>query len=198
MNGIGTPNSTIVLNKKGIIISGEGEVTFDAKGGNVHFEVTEEDVLIEKITETSISPTGEEQWTGNNGILKNCNFINNAADRSGGAVWFDSNAVNGNLIASTFINNTAKRGNGGAVIWSAVNGTIRGSTFIKNKAIHGGAIYWIVANCNLDSSNFINNTAVNYGGGVRWSGNNNGILTESNFTGNTAANGAGVYWVGRQ
>ena len=50
-NGIGTPLRTIVLNKKGVTLSGQStNVIFDAKGGNVHFEVTGDNVLIEKIT----------------------------------------------------------------------------------------------------------------------------------------------------
>ncbi len=49
-NGVGTPNNTIVLNKKGITIHGEGDVIFDAKGGNLHFEVTGDNILIENLT----------------------------------------------------------------------------------------------------------------------------------------------------
>ena len=49
-NGVGTPSSTIVLNKKGITITSEGNVTFNAKGKNLHFEVTGDNILIERIT----------------------------------------------------------------------------------------------------------------------------------------------------
>ena len=49
-NGVGTPTNTITLNKKGITIRGEGNVVFDAKGGNFHFEVTGDNVLIQYLT----------------------------------------------------------------------------------------------------------------------------------------------------
>ena len=49
--GVGTPNSTIVLNKKGIIISGKSvTVIFDGQGKNLHFEITGSDVLVEFLT----------------------------------------------------------------------------------------------------------------------------------------------------
>ena len=50
LNGVGTPSRTIVLNKRGVTISSQGNVIFDAKGGNLHFEVTGDNVLIEKLS----------------------------------------------------------------------------------------------------------------------------------------------------
>ena len=49
-NGVGTPTRTIVLNKKGITISGGGNVVFDGQGKNLHFEITGSNVLIQYLT----------------------------------------------------------------------------------------------------------------------------------------------------
>ena len=78
LNGVGTPTNTIVLNKKGITISSQWDATFDAKGENVHFEITGSDVTIEKLTFRNFNFTGiggAISWTGIYGTLKNCNFI---------------------------------------------------------------------------------------------------------------------------
>ncbi len=254
-NSEGTPSKTIVLNKKGVIISGQSStnVIFDAKGGNVHFEVTGEGILIEKITFRNFNFTGNGgaiDWTGNYGALKNCNFINNTANAGGGIDW---RGVNGTISGSSFTNNNANyaggaifwensngilsystfTGNnihnyGGAVCWNGPNGIVIDSTFKDNIAIyHGGAIFFNAVNCTLSGSTFINNTVITYGGGaVSWTntatkgtlttctfinntalGNDNrfgggaiywqgfdGILTDSNFAGNTATYGGAIFW----
>ena len=169
-NGVGTPNSTIVLNKKDITISSGGNVVFDAKGKNLHFEVTGDNVLIEKITFRNFNFTnmgGAIYWTGNNGALTNCNFINNTANDNGG----------------------------GAIRWNGNNGIVSNSAFTNNTAINhgGGGIYWIGVNGTLTSSTFTNNKVNWSGGGVRWAGDN-GIITDCTFKDNTADNAGGLYF----
>lgn len=66
--------------------------------------------------ETSVSPMGMEGpflWNGNNGTLKNCDFINNDAN-----------------------------GSGGGVCWIGANGTLTDSNFLNNSADWGGGIHW--------------------------------------------------------
>ena len=227
-NGVGitsgTPLSNIVLNKKCIIIHGESTVIFDAKGGNVHFEVTGDNVLIEGITFRNFNFTnhgGAILWNGNNGTLKNCNFINNSAVRGGGVYW-NRTANNGNIFDSTFNDNFATRGGAGvyifsdncsifdskfannsspygsAVYWNGLDGFLTGSTFINNTANPngGGAIYWQGNRGSVFDSTFINNTATNWGGAIYWEGNN-GILHSSSFTSNSAGkNGGAIFWEG--
>ncbi len=196
-NGTGTPTSSIVLNKKGITISSQGAVTFDAKGGNLHFEVTGEDVLIEKITFRNFNFTegdgsgGAILWIGNNGILKNCKFINNTANIAGAISW---SGVNGAIITSTFIDNIASM-HGGAISWQGHNSTLTDSIFINNTAgSSGGAVSWSSANSILNGCTFTNNTANLDGGGVIVSGHNS-TITSSTFTGNFANRfGGGIYW----
>ena len=61
----------------------------------------------------------------------------------------------------------------------------------------GGAVYWTGTGGVLSGSNFTGNTANGDmgGGAVCWNGNN-GNLTGSNFTGNYASYGGAVFWIG--
>ena len=196
-NGVGTPSRTIVLNKKGVTISSEGNVIFDAKGGNLHFEVTGDNVLIEKITFRNFNFTtngGAILWNGNNGTLKNCNFINNTARAGAGVCW---NGTNGVLIDSTFNSNMANIN--AAVYWSGYNGILTNCNFTNNTAGYGGAgVLWNGHDGTLTDCTFNGNKALIYhGGGVYWSGYN-GILTNCNFTNNIAGGwGGAVGWWGR-
>ena len=197
-NGVGTPNSAIILNKKGITISSEGNVTFDAKGGNFHFEVTGDNVLIEKITFRNFNFTsngGAIQWTGNNGTLQNCNFINNTAYAGGGIYW---NGNNGTVSNSNFTNNKGNSNGGGGIFWDKANGNLIGSTFTGNTAgNYGGGVRWIGANGNLIGSTFISNRANNAGGAVDFTGGAiNGKITDCSFTNNYAPWGGGIFWNG--
>ena len=199
-NGVGTPSKTIILNKKSITISSQGSVTFDAKGGNIHFEVTGSDVLIEKITFRNFNFTengGAIRWHGKQGILTNCKFINNTAINGGCIRWF---GANGTISSSTFTGNTAISA-GGAVCWDGINGTIFSSTFNGNTAggNGGGGVYWhnTASNGKLTSSIFTNNKA-NVGAGVHWWGSANGTLADCTFINNTATinGGGGIAWSG--
>ena len=85
-NGVGTPTRTIVLNKKGITISGGGNVVFDGQGKNLHFEITGSNVLIQYLTFRNFNFAGVGGailWYETYGLLKNCNFINNTANING-------------------------------------------------------------------------------------------------------------------
>ena len=194
-NGAGTPSKTIVLNKKGITISSAGNVTFDAKGGNFHFEVTGDNVLIENLSFRNFNFTsngGAIEWNGTNGILNNCNFINNTAKGYGGSIFWDGNY--GSLTNSIFTGNNAIA-DGGAVYWRGIYSNLTSCTFNSNTANVGGAVYLRTSYCSLIDSTFINNTAIN-GGGLFWRGND-GILSNSIFTNNTSTgNGGGLYWSG--
>ena len=195
-NGVGTPLSTIRLDKKDITISSQGKVTFDAKGGNVHFEITGNNVLIEKLTFRNFNFTtygGALLWRGSNGILKNCNFFNNTANILGGGIhWM---GANGTMKDCTFRGNTAGT-HGAGCDWSGIDGVIISSTFINNTVNQqGGGLYWTGANGTVSNSFFINNTAGDVGGGLFWTGAN-GTLTSSTFTGNTANFGGAINWSG--
>ena len=197
VNGVGTPTNNIVLNKKGITISGQNSVVFDAKGGNVHFEVTGDNVLIEKLTFRNFNFTGNGGailWTGRHGILKNCNFIKNTATGGGSVRWEGANGI---LSDCTFTDNSVTNNDGGAINWGGVgsNATITNCNFINNTANIGGAgvnifnnaINSILTNCTF-TGNFANNSN---GAGIQWAGPN-GIISDSNFNKNSANLGGSI------
>ena len=88
----------------------------------------------------------------------NCEFRNNNASGSGGAISFGS----GELIVnnSVFIENKALSGTGGAISTSGATSTITYSNFTNNTAIgRGGAIYATGnGQLNVYHCNFVNNT----------------------------------------
>lgn len=156
-------------------------------------------------------------WTGAQGVVDNCTFINNYAQYNeatksggrGGAVYLQGSDVgNGHDTAfynSLFINNTAGY-NGGAVDWfrGAANGRVENSTFINNTAHRsGGGIYWSGVNGTIKNSTFFNNSALGQitdangggdGGAVLWVGPQGNIETV-NFTNNVAAYSGGAIYL---
>ena len=102
-----------------------------------------------------------------NTTFANVYFANNTAGTNGGALDWHEGAHNGLVDNGTFINNTARAGNGGAVFWSGSNGIIENSVYTQNHAVEGGAVYW---NSNTDAE--LNNLI---------------------FTQNTAEKGSAIY-----
>ena len=127
----------------------------------------------------------------NNTNITNCNFINNSA-LNGGAIYNYDGAKN--IVNCTFINNTASSLGGAIYNENNVNLNIYNGTFINNTGFSGGAI----ANSNIDyinisNSNFINNTAFVYGGAI-YNDQSNGLnVSNSNFIGNNASWGGVLY-----
>ncbi|WP_297898330.1 right-handed parallel beta-helix repeat-containing protein [Methanobrevibacter sp.] len=127
----------------------------------------------------------------NNTIIANCNFINNTA-LNGGAIYnFEGEK---NITNCTFINNTASSLGGAIYNENNVYNNIKNCTFINNTGYSGGAI----ANNgtkSLDISNtiFFNNSATNYGGAIF---NDNLVvfnLSSSKFLKNNAFYGGALY-----
>lgn len=155
-----------------------------------------------------------------NGILKDCVFVNNAAYFEGGGALFWNRGNNGIIQNNTFIGNFAQY-EGAAIFWNyGDNGLISDCTFINNNATRdGGAIYNNGTNKTISNSIFINNVAGRYGGAIcsadgldifNCSFDNNiaedrggamyftnaftnSTISNSNFTNNFAVDGAGIY-----
>ncbi|CAD7699384.1 unnamed protein product [Ostreobium quekettii] len=129
-------------------------------------------------------------------------FINNAADKTGGAVELDDGA-SGTIRHCIFANNSAQTF-GGAV--AALENTAKSeldfenTTFVNNRAEDGGAIF--LQGINLSSTIgggciFTANAADRFGGAI--SGDTNGDLTVdgASFANNSANNtGGAVYLLG--
>ncbi|WP_133241952.1 Ig-like domain-containing protein, partial [Methanobrevibacter thaueri] len=110
--------------------------------------------------------------TINNGIFKD-----NRAETNGGAIDFHEGATDGYIIGSTFDNNTAVTGFGGALVWRGHNGEVEGSSFTNNYARgDGGAAYIEGESCSLYNSTFNNNIAGDDGGAVYWTGDHGEIF----------------------
>ena len=95
-----------------------------------------------------------------NGIIKDCVFINNGAYNEGGGAIFWNKGKNGLIENSTFANNHANF-NGSAIFWSfGDNGKISDCTFTNNSAtLSGGAIYLKGKDNVVYNSTFANNSA---------------------------------------
>lgn len=129
---------------------------------------------------------------GNQLTVTNSTFNNNRADTigtAGGALYFNL-GTNGTVLGTTFTNNQAPNGQGGAILSGAVNLVISDSTFTANTAQDGGGVYATGGPAaQIVNSTFSGNTATNSGGGV----NGNAAVTNSTFSGNTAViNGGGI------
>ena len=95
------------------------------------------------------------------GIIIGCQFINNFANGSGGAVYQYGNNCEFVLERNNFSNNRAND-TGGAVYFGGTSTSISvtDSSFVNNRAVKsGGAIYSIGNYVSLSSSTFTNNSA---------------------------------------
>lgn len=132
-------------------------------------------------------------WSGTNGTVTNCWFVNNSADKRGGAVYLQNstyeNCTNTSFKYDYFINNTAGT-NGGAIDWheGAHDGHVSYAVFKQNTAKRsGGAIYWNGYSGEIKYSNFTDNKAL-------------GINNASDAFGNITYGGDGgaVIWIGSE
>jgi len=162
--------------------------------------------------------------TLNGGIKNGSEFRENTAKGPGGAIWtlhindgindskfignksleMHGGAISSEIAISGDITNTIFKENSaytsaGALYTNTFSGNIDGSTFEKNSALNsgGGAIH-ISATFSGDIKNgskFINNTAKSHGGAL-WGADFKGSIIGSEFSNNTAEDGAGgAIWI---
>jgi len=125
---------------------------------------------------------------GNIQIMK-CNFINNTAMYSGGAIEIYSNprnVANFSIIDCYFFNNIAPNSTGGAISSGGHYGQIHifNSSFIGHISRQGGAIDFQIANTSVSNSYFANNIAHD-GGAINWM-DDGGFMYNCTFINNTA------------
>ena len=134
--------------------------------------------------------------------INNSVFSGNSARDEGGAIWYDDQNGKLTISLSTFENNTAINGDGGAIEYIPPNAvgarsfSITDSTFSNNNArFEGGAVYICCANntITISGSTFSGNTAEDDGGGLYNCCGASGeraastvSITNSTFSGNTA------------
>jgi len=163
------------------------------------------------INNTADNNGGAVYLYGSNGEMQDVLFIGNNATNDGGAIFIKGSYWR--VYNGTFNNNAAIDGRGGAIyLEDSIGATIDASTFTDNTAgNNGGAINWHLGarDGKVTNSIFTNNTAKRSGGAIHWSGYN-GLISNSNFTGNKATgeviseiggvtgggDGGAVLWVG--
>ena len=140
----------------------------------------------------NVSKGGAIFWAGDSGQLENVTFENNYAE-IGGAVYYNSTAVDATIINSTFINNTAESF-GGAIDCSA-NMELYNSTFESNHADTGAALCMETGATGSQGSNneFLSNVALSDGGAIAFINASDIAVDTYFFYNNTAANGGAIY-----
>ena len=140
---------------------------------------------------------------GNTQNVTSSYFSNNAAGGRGGAIAFDMDS-NITVSNTTFTNNTARVGGGGAIYcvgrYAAANISLLNSIFSNNTAAYCGAVdvdEFYHGSAKVVSSTFSHNRAAGQiagsnGGGVVCLRNASVSVLESNFSHNIAAGEAGV------
>ena len=180
-----------ILIDKNIIIDGQG-YTINAQKNASIFNIQGNSKVILKninfINAYGVNGSAVNLDPSTHLEIINCNFTNNAAQISGGAIYVDnSSSLTSNLIiiASTFRNNTATYG--GAVYLNENSNelsVIENSTFIDcTSGGDGGAAYISANNVALKNVVFDSNVAGDDGGAIYWEGND-GIIENITCTNN--------------
>ena len=133
---------------------------------------------------------GAIAWSNSqNSTIINCNFTNNAVNDSGGAIELWQSGPNFYISNCNFINNTANHYAG--AVYEGYRGNLTDCNFEGNKAMNGGAV-WSDSSNVVNNCNFTNNVANEAGGAVNWRyGTPN--ITDCIFDNNTAPKGGALY-----
>ena len=201
MKNNGEENKIVNINKDMTIDCHGKTIDFGGRK-NCYIEINAKNVILKNINFINgfndKSDKGGALYIHDNTIvtLVNCNFSDNFARKSGGAVYSDYTL---NIVNCHFHNNVANDEDGGAVYGTIVN--IDSSTFDGNKADdNGGAVYaknYVNINKDQDVNHdrncyFINNHAGDNGGAIYCDGE---VLVKNtqlnnNFAGSNDKGGA--------
>ena len=144
-------------------------------------------------TNNGANVDGGALYLRSSSILNNTCFKGNVAGEDGGAVYVDGISQDNYVYSSSFEDNHANSGLGGAINWGSSAGYIVDSNFTLNTADYGGGIYLGGNSDNSRITNviFANNTAAHNGGAIDWNATG-GNLTNTTFKGNRAEYGAAL------
>ena len=168
-------------------IDGKGAV-IDMAGSSIRaFIINGSNVIINNLTIKNVNSEDEGGaiYSETGGIVTNCNFINNSAGFTGGAISFKN--VTGSVANCNFIENSAAQGS--AVCFWDVAGNVTNCTFTDNSAASAGALYLcggIVSGCTFTGNS-------NFGrGGAIASFTNVANIVNCTFTDNYGAQGGAI------
>ncbi|RME30902.1 MAG: hypothetical protein D6800_01365, partial [Candidatus Zixiibacteriota bacterium] len=128
--------------------------------------------------------------------ISNSLFDSNISSADGGGIdigWASGAVVS--ITDSTFSNNQAQGGSGGAIYdYGSSSLSVSGSSFVGNSASASAGALSIGANAVIVNSTISGNTAGSFGGGIFAEGSATPypIIRNCTITGNTATNGGGV------
>jgi len=122
--------------------------------------------------------------------VTNSTFTGNSAAYGGGIHNYRGTT---NVTNNTFTDNSATYNGGGIYVNSGMV-TVMDSAFTGNSATYGGGgIYTSHGTLNVENTSFSNNNTVPFGaGGGIYDGGDGATVSNSTFTGNTAAHGGGI------
>ena len=136
---------------------------------------------------------GAIAFIGPNNYIDNCTFINNSAEKFGGAMDIHTvdpeRADNTVVVNSRFENNFAENDYGGAIYIQGNNANITNCTLTNNSAPIGGAIQIVGSNAGIYDSKLVENNAIQ--GGAVYINGNAATVNNSTFTNNTATHNLG-------
>ena len=190
-----TGNKNIGLNitkDLNFIKYGDGEAIFDAEKSGRIWTVNSKSINIAGLTFKNGNSTNGGAIYISHEVKSNINatFINNTAEKQGGAIYVVSGGISGNLNG-IFINNTASSYGGAIYIDSGgISGKVNG-TFINNRGSSGSAIFVagdVKGNIN---GTFINNEAEGLGAIYIYNGDVKGNINGT-FINNIANRGGAI------
>ena len=185
---------TIEISTSGVI-DGNGAV-IDMAGSAIRaFKVNTSGVTIKNMTlkNANYAGIGGAIYFSGEGIVTDCNFVNDSA-YAGGALSFGQS---GTVKNCNFTDNKATSRDilvvpavGGAIYFD-LTGTVENCNFTNNNATYYGGAVYSRNQCNVTNCNFTSNTA-NLGGAVCF--DETGNVSNCNFAGNTATDSGGAVY----
>lgn len=210
-------NGGVKVEKDNFVIDGQGH-TLNGSGKVRMLMIFAENVTIKNINFINGYINGDAGailWSVENGLIQNCNFTDNRAWNSAGAISsnkkitvencnFNNNTADYygagffydvNIINCSFTNNVGGK-RGGA--FYCYNSNITNCIFINNRQeeeeyyeVYGGAL--AITSSTVSNCNFTNNSAID--GGAIWS-QGNSTINNCNFINNSANNGGAIFYRG--
>ena len=140
---------------------------------------------------------GAIAFIGPNNYIDNCTFINNFAEKFGGAIDIHTDkegtetmvADYTTIVNCRFENNIAQNQSGGAIYIIGNYSNITNCKFTDNSAPIGGAIQIVGFNASIYDSKFVENNAIQ--GGAVYIEGHDATVDNSTFTNNTATHNLG-------
>ncbi|WP_171776166.1 Ig-like domain-containing protein [Methanobrevibacter ruminantium] len=200
-------NNGKIINSYFSLNCANSSMEWDIEGGAIYFGLKFKNQYIENclFKYNSAYDGGALYTCSQNTTISKCTFdsnfgiSNNAGGMANGAALSFS-AKDVYVIDSTFLNNDAPEGWGGAVyIYKhGYEPYFFNCSFKNNSAAFGGAICWLTdggtfLNCTFENNHATGGDAIPHGGAIYKIGRNGGNIINSTFTRNYATTGSAIY-----